>query len=98
MTLEDIQKAALPACRAFQVRRLDVFGSTARGTAQPSSDIDLLVEFKEPDQHPAQRFFGLLHTLEDVLGRKIDLLTSGSLRNPYFKARVLNERVTLYEE
>lgn len=97
MRVEDIRRVALPACRAFNVRRLDVFGSIARGSVTPSSDVDLIVEFAEPDQSPARRFFGLLHQLEDDLGCEVDLLTADSLRNPHFKARVLSERVPVYE-
>lgn len=97
MTLRDIQKASLPICKEFNVKRLDVFGSIARGTSTDSSDVDLLIEFKNPDQSLARRFFGFLHHLEDVLGCHIDLLTSSGLRNPYFRAQVLRERVTIYE-
>lgn len=97
MMVNDIKSAVLPACREFHVRRLDAFGSVARGTASALSDIDLLVEFADPDQSPAKRFFGLLHRLESELGCKIDLLTINSLRNPYFKARILKERVSVYE-
>jgi len=87
----------LPACRKFDVRRLDVFGSTARDAASGTSDVDLLVEFRNPDRSPARRFFGLLHQLEDTLGCEVDLLTTGSLRNPYFRERVLKERIPIYE-
>jgi predicted nucleotidyltransferase len=97
MVVDDIKNAASPACREFHVRRLEVFGSVARGTASASSDIDLLVEFENPEQAPAKRFFGLLHRLETRLGCKIDLLTTNSLRNPYFKARILKEKVSVYE-
>ena len=97
MKTEDIKIIALPACREFNVRRLDAFGSTARGSATSSSDVDLIVEFSEPDHEPAKRFFGLLHQLEDALGCEVDLLTMGSLRNPYFKAHVLTERIPIYE-
>jgi len=82
MTLDELKKASLQACREYDVRRLDVFGSTARGSADDASDVDLLVEFKDPDRSPAKRFFGLLHYLEDALGCKVDLLTVNSLRNP----------------
>lgn len=82
----------------FDVKRMDIFGSIARGTSAPSSDIDLLVEFNDPGRDPAKRFFGLLHSLEDALGRQVDLLTAGSLRNPYFRERVLRERVLIYGE
>lgn len=97
MNVEDIKKIASPACRAFDVRRLDVFGSLARGSAVSSSDIDLLVEFIEPNRSPAKRFFGLLHQLEDALGCEVDLLTIEGLRNPYFKAHILSERIPIYE-
>jgi uncharacterized protein len=97
MNIEDIKKAALPACREFNVLRLDAFGSTARGATTSSSDVDLLVEFADPSRTPAKRFFGLLHYLEDSLGCEVDLLTTAGLRNPYFKARVLKERIPVYE-
>lgn len=97
MTLEEIKKVALPACREFKVKRLDLFGSLARGEENADSDVDLLVEFEEPDQHPSKRFFGLLHYLEDTLERGVDLLTVNSLRNPYLRRRVLKEKMNIYE-
>ncbi|MCK5802981.1 MAG: nucleotidyltransferase family protein [Lentisphaeria bacterium] len=97
MNIVEIKNAVLPACREFGVRRLDAFGSVARGTTSSSSDVDLLVEFDAPDRSPAKRFFGLLHRLEDTLGCDVDLLTSTSLKNPYFRKRVLSERVPIYE-
>jgi uncharacterized protein len=97
MTLEDIKKTVLPACAEFRVKRLDLFGSLARDTGAAGSDIDLLVEFEEPELHPSKRFFGLLHYLEDALGREVDLLTISSLKNPYFRQQVLKEKVNIYE-
>lgn len=96
MNVEDIRKIASPACREFTVRRLCASGSLARGTAGRGSDVDLLVEFNEPERCPAKRFFGLRHRLVDGPGCDIDLLTDGSLRNPHFKARVLAERTPIY--
>jgi predicted nucleotidyltransferase len=98
MRVEDIKKMSDVACREFDVKRLDAFGSVARGTASASSDVDLLVEFRNPEDRPAKRFFGLLHSLEDSLGCNVDLLTLDSLRNPYFRKRVLEERMPLYEK
>ena len=97
MRIDAIKRAVLPACREFGVRRLDAFGSVARAEGTPSSDIDLLVEFDDPDRNPAKRFFGFLHFLEDTLGCDVDLLTIEGLRNPYFRKRVLRERVLIYE-
>ena len=43
MTLEEIKKVAVPACSEFKVKKLDIFGSLARGAGTPDSDVDLLV-------------------------------------------------------
>lgn len=95
--IEDIKKVSDTLCPEFDVERLDAFGSVARGTSVASSDVDLLVQFRRPEELPAKRFFGLLHGLEDALGCKVDLLTLDGLRNPYFRKRVMEERVPLYE-
>lgn len=97
MKLDDIKKSLEPVCREFGVRRLDAFGSFARGTATDGSDLDLLVEFRNPADHPSRKFFGLLHRIEDTLNCQVDLLTLSGLRNPYFRRRVLRERVPIYE-
>ena len=51
----------VPVCEEFGVRGLDAFDSVSRGSLQALSDIDLLVEFVEPERSPAKWFFGLLH-------------------------------------
>ena len=93
MTLDQIKRVADSACKELNVKRLDLFGSLARQEDSAESDIDLLVEFEEPDFLPSKRFFGLLHHLTDALQCEVDLLTSNSLRNPYFRRRILKERV-----
>ncbi len=68
-----------PACTAqFGVRSLRIFGSWARGTATPSSDVDLLVAFDGPAT--ARRFYGLQLFLEDLLELPVDLVTEQALR------------------
>ena len=98
MTVDKVRQVAHTVCREFDVRRLDAFGSLARNCAGADSDVDLLVEFNDPDYNASARFFGLLHRFEDMMHCNVDLLTVGSLRNPYFRRRVLQERIPLYEE
>ena len=62
----------------FGVVRLALFGSTARDTARPDSDVDLLVAFDGPAT--SERYFGLQFYLEDLLGRPVDLVTEKALR------------------
>jgi uncharacterized protein len=60
-------------CRRHRVVSLEVFGSRARGTAKPESDVDLLVSF-EPGIFPGLSFIELAEELEALFGREVDLL------------------------
>lgn len=62
----------------FGVRRLRLFGSWARGSARPESDVDVLVEFENAAS--ARHFFGLQFFLEDLLGSPVDLVSEKALR------------------
>lgn len=85
-------------CRLLDVRRLDLFGS-AVGSAfdEVSSDVDVLVEFKI---HPGFDYFGtyfaLKEGLEQILGLPVDLVSSSSIKNPYFRRQVMATKETLY--
>jgi predicted nucleotidyltransferase len=66
-------------CRANSVRRLGLFGSALRGELRPDSDIDLLVEF-EPGHTPGLLGMARLELeLMELLGRDVDLRTTGDL-------------------
>lgn len=62
----------------YGVRRLALFGSTARDTAHADSDVDVLVEFDGPAT--SARYFGVQFELEDTLGCPVDLVTAKALR------------------
>jgi predicted nucleotidyltransferase len=76
----------------FGVRSLRMFGSWARGTATPGSDVDLLVEFDGPAT--ARRFYGLQLFLEDLLQQPIDLVTERALRGE-LRSAVEADAITL---
>lgn len=77
------------AIQAFGVLKLGVFGSFARDTATPDSDVDLFVEFA-PERRTLRSLLGLSQYLESTLGRKVDLVTPGSL-NPFTGKYILEE-------
>ncbi len=72
---------------AFGVRGFGLFGSFARSEQNERSDIDILVEF-DPDQKSFTNFMGLAFFLEDLLGRKVDLVTRESL-SPHIGPKIL---------
>jgi len=64
---------------SFGVASLHLFGSVARGDADESSDIDLLVAFDGPATF--DQYMDLKLYLEDLLGRRVDLVTERGLRD-----------------
>ena len=62
----------------YGVDRLALFGSTVRDAARADSDIDILVSFDGPAT--SERYFGVQFFLEDLLGRRVDLVTDKALR------------------
>jgi predicted nucleotidyltransferase len=85
-------------CRAFHVRRLELFGSAATGHDRPGeSDLDFLVEFEplSPGAY-ANVYFGLLEALEALFERPIDLIAPESITNPYFRQAVDESKVLVF--
>jgi predicted nucleotidyltransferase len=72
-------------CQRYQIRRLEVFGSAARGDDFDAehSDADFLVEFSKEAPADLHRFFGIKSELESLLGRGVDLIEPGAVRNPF---------------
>ena len=88
-----VLRGYLPTIRRdFGVRRIALFGSTARDEAREDSDLDLLVEF---DITPTlDEFVGLKYFLEDHIGRKVDLVTPDALK-PRMRPAVEREAVNV---
>ena len=81
-------------CRKNYVKQLELFGSAATGEFDPAhSDIDLLVQF-EPEA--PVHFLDFLIELEDLFGRKVDLLEASAVRNPYLIREINRQRVPVY--
>ena len=72
----------------FGISSLAVFGSVARDTAGPASDIDVLVEFKNPVG--LFTFVRVQQHLESLLGCRVDLVTPEAIR-PIMRDRILAE-------
>jgi len=81
-------------CRKNHIKRLAFFGSVLRDDFGPDSDLDVIVEF-ESGHVPGLRYFAMERELSEILGRKVDLNTPGTL-SKYFRDRVLAEAEPQY--
>ena len=85
----------MDSIKCFGVKRIGIFGSVARHEATDKSDIDIVVEFEE-DKKNFHNFIHLAFFLEDLLGRKVDLLTPESISpyiRPYIEEEIIYESV-----
>jgi hypothetical protein len=86
-------------CESHRVRTLYSFGSVNTKEFNEESDIDLVVDFRIEDPlEYTENYFELKFELEKILKRKIDLLESKAIRNPFLKESIDKTRVLVYEQ
>ncbi len=90
--IESHRKQLLSLARRRGVTDVRVFGSMARGEARDDSDVDLLVRLAPGIS--ALALGGLLQDAQELLGRRVDVVTEASL-HPALRARVLADAVSL---
>ncbi len=78
------------------IKKAYLFGSYARGEATPESDVDILAELDETKTIGMIEFIKIMDDLEDILKRKIDLVTTDGL-SPNIKPFIDAERILIYE-
>jgi hypothetical protein len=85
-------------CRIHHVRRFSIFGSAVRDDFDPStSDVDVRVEFSdEALDNYVQNLHSLHDRLQELLGRKVDILSAKEIRNPFLRRSIESSQVTLY--
>lgn len=84
-------------CQLYDIKSMYVFGSICSDKFNEKSDIDILISFKDISiEKYTDNYFELHYRLEELLNRKIDLLTENSLSNPYFIEAVEETKQLLY--
>ena len=97
-TLEEIKSLIAPIALRYNVDKVYLFGSYARGDADENSDIDLCI-----DAVALKGMFalgGLFADLKEALGKELDLITVKSLKynnDKEFKGNLEKEQVLIYE-
>jgi predicted nucleotidyltransferase len=104
MTLHTPTEARVPLpldriedfCRKWRVEELALFGSVLRDDFSPESDIDVLVNFSPDARVSLLDFVEMQEELQDLLHRKVDLVSKGGLRNPFLRHEILTTRQIVY--
>ena len=103
-TVEQISEIITPIAKRYGLPAVYLFGSYARGTANETSDIDLLVDTTGTQLKSLMALGALYCELEEALQKPVDLTTVSSLQQTArmpseedFRNAVMKERVTLYD-
>lgn len=66
----------------YPIKSLAIFGSLSRKEDDENSDVDILVEF---NRSVGMEFIHLCYELEEILNRKVDLVTRNAIKEKYFR-------------
>lgn len=83
-------------CQRWKVTEFALFGSVLRQDFRPESDVDVLVSFSEDAHWSLWDLVEMQQELETIFGREVDLVESGTLRNPFRRQAILSTKKVLY--
>lgn len=78
-TIDEIKELVAPVAKKYNLEKVYLFGSYARGEATENSDVDLRID-GDRDIHSLFELSGLFLDLQDALKKPIDLITTSALR------------------
>lgn len=86
-------------CKGHDVRELYAFGSSTNNSFnEDASDIDLLVELETQDPiKRGENLMNLWEKFENFFHRKVDLLTSSSIKNPILRKSIDSSKILIYD-
>lgn len=93
MNQSEIKNIILSHLKGFDPIKVGIFGSFARGDNKKGSDIDILVEFKESPS--LLTLIKLENDLSEILGVKVDLVTTGALKNKRIKKSIKKDLISI---
>jgi predicted nucleotidyltransferase len=96
--VEDKINDIVAICKTHNVISIALFGSAAKGSMNENSDIDFLVQFSDEIDvlDYADNYFSILEKLENLMGKRIDLVSRKSIKNPILKEEIDRSKVEIY--
>jgi uncharacterized protein len=83
-------------CQRWKIKELAIFGSALGEEFRPDSDVDVLVVFEENVPCSLFQLMRAEKELEQILGRKVDLVEKKAIRNPFRRHHILSHREVIY--
>ncbi len=99
LSVAELRKVLYPFCEKHQIRRLEIFGSAARGVAAAGSDVDLLVTLDESKPAATADLLEMAGEAEELVGAPVDFVLRRSLEkspNRFAREDILASAVCLY--
>ena len=99
LSVAELRTVLRPFCDKYRIRRLEVFGSAARGLATAASDVDLLVTLDESRPTPAAELLEMAGEAEELVGAPVDFVLRRSVEesaNRFARDDILASAVCLY--
>ena len=95
MTTGTMTKAIAEYFKTQPVLKAWLYGSYSRGEQTKDSDVDILV-LLDKSRPIGLKFFGMWSDLEELLGRKVDLVSDGTLL-PFAQQSADKDKILIYE-
>ncbi len=92
--IQEIKRLSEPVFKRYKIKRAGVFGSVARGMANPDSDIDILVDMDL--SYDLLDFLRFKQELESNLQKKVDVVEYRAIK-PLIRENILKSEVVIYE-
>lgn len=83
-------------CKKWNVVEMAFFGSVLRGDFDATSDVDILVTFKQGSEYDLFDFVTMTNELGAIFGREVDLVERDSLTNPFRRDHILQNLEIIY--
>ena len=99
LSLPALRMRLRPLCEKHRIRRLEVFGSVARGETTAESDVDLLATLDESVAISTAELLDMAGEAEELVGRPVDFVLRSSLEkssDPFAREHILSTAVCVY--
>ena len=93
-TVDELKTLIIPIAKKYGINKVILFGSYADGTARATSDVDLIID--KGNLEGLIQFNSFIHDLENLLHKKIDVITTNSLKASDLSDNIKTQ-ISLYE-